>query len=181
MKKILLVVLILIILFGLGYYAMRNDDDNRVINDPVIEDVNEEEEEEEDVVTIPIKLYYYNPDLDQGQGGILCSSKGLVAVDRVLPDTTTPLAESIKLLLRGELTQAERAEGIETEFPLEGVTLENATISNGVATLTFNDPNNKTGGGSCRVGILLLQIEATAKQFPTVTSVRISPADLFQP
>jgi len=40
---------------------------------------------------IPIKLYYYNPTLDQGRGGALCSSKGLVAVDRTIPKTMTPL------------------------------------------------------------------------------------------
>ena len=130
---------------------------------------------------IPVKLYFYNPDLDQGPGGAQCSTKGLVAIERVLPQTATPLKNSIELLLRGELSDEERSQGITTEFPLPGVLLESATITDGIATLTFGDPENKTGGGSCRVAILWAQIEATAKQFPSVTSVRFMPEELFQP
>lgn len=128
-----------------------------------------------------IKLYFYNPQLDQGPGGAQCSRNGLVAVNRVMPKTTTPLTDAIKFLLRGELSSEERAQGITTEFPLPGVSLTSASIINGVATLTFADPQQKTGGGSCRVAILWAQIEATAKQFATVQSVRFMPEDLFQP
>jgi hypothetical protein len=128
-----------------------------------------------------IKLYFYNPALDKGPGGVLCSTKGLVAVDRVIPKTTTPLKDSIQLLLRGELTSSERASGITTEFPLPGVSLQSAAIQNRVATLTFADPQDKTSGGSCRVAVLSAEIEATAKQFPTVGSVIFAPADVFQP
>ncbi|MES2135315.1 MAG: GerMN domain-containing protein [Patescibacteria group bacterium] len=128
-----------------------------------------------------IKLYFYNPALDQGPGGVQCSEKGLVAVERVLPKTTTPLKDSIELLLRGELSDEERAQGVTTEFPLVGVSLKSAILEQGIATLTFNDPQNKTGGGSCRVGILWAQVEATAKQFSTVKSVHFMPEDLFQP
>lgn len=129
----------------------------------------------------PIKLYFYNPALDQGVGGVQCSRNGLVSVERKIPKTVTPLADAVKLLLRGEISAEERASGIESEFPLPGVTLKSASITDGVATLTFDDPQNKTGGGSCRVGILWFQIEATAKQFPTVKSVRFLPEELFQP
>ncbi|MBP9757236.1 MAG: GerMN domain-containing protein [Candidatus Pacebacteria bacterium] len=128
-----------------------------------------------------IKLYFYDPALDQGPGGVQCTAKGLVAVDRTIPKTATPLAESIRLLLRGEISEEERERGVTSEFPLAGVTLTSAAISNGTATLTFNDPENKTGGGSCRVSILWHQIEATAKQFPTVKQVRFMPEELFQP
>ena len=128
-----------------------------------------------------MKLFFYNPKLDQGPGAAQCSEKGLVAVERVIAKTTTPLAETIKLLLRGELTDEERSSGITTEFPITGVTLKSATIQNAVATLTFIDPQNKTSGGSCRVAILTAQITATAKQFSTVQSVRFAPEELFQP
>lgn len=130
---------------------------------------------------LAIKLYYYNPALDQGVGGVQCSERGLVAVERVIPQTTTPLRDSIELLLRGELTAEERAQGIETEFPLAGLALQSASITDGVATLTFSDPQNKTVGGACRTGILWHQISATAKQFPTVREVRFMPEELFQP
>jgi len=131
--------------------------------------------------TTPVKLYFYNPDLDQGPGGAQCSRKGLVSVERMIPKTITPLRDTIQLLLKGEMSTSERARDLTTEFPLQGVSLVSASIKNGVATLTFDDPENRTGGGSCRVAVLWAQIEATAKQFPTVTSVRFLPEELFQP
>jgi hypothetical protein len=38
-----------------------------------------------------------------------------------------------------------------------------------------------TTDGSCRVGILWAQIEATAEQFPGVNEVKFLPGELFQP
>ncbi len=130
-----------------------------------------------------VNLYYYNSGLDQDESGnIMCSRQGLSQVQRKIPVTQTPIQDTIKLLLKGELTEEERAQGISTEYPLEGFSLEGATsLKDGVLTLKFNDPNNKTGGGSCRVGILWFQIEATAKQFAGIRQVRFSPEELFQP
>lgn len=129
-----------------------------------------------------VNLYYYNSGLDQDESGnIMCSRQGLVQVQRKIPLTQTPIQETIKLLLKGELTNNERAQGISTEYPLEGLSLTGVSLKDGVLTLQFNDPNNKTGGGSCRVGILWFQIEATAKQFSGVEFVRFLPEELFQP
>jgi hypothetical protein len=119
-----------------------------------------------------IKLYYYNPSLDNSA----CSIHGLVAIERIIPNTTRPLTDAIQFLLLGEKSQ-----GFTTEFPLDGLALQNAAIVNGVATLTFADPQNKTTGGSCRVSNMRNQIEATAKQFSSVKSVKILPETIFQP
>ena len=132
--------------------------------------------------TRPVSLYYYNESKDKdASGNIICSSKGLEQVSREMPVTITPIQDSIKLLLRGELTAAERARGISTEFPLLGLALQAASVSGGTLTLTFIDPQNKTSGGSCRISILRAQIEATAKQFNNITQVRFMPEDLSQP
>lgn len=131
--------------------------------------------------SVTVQLFYYRPESDQGPGGAQCSKQGLVAVERSIPKTQTPLKDAITLLLAGEITPEEKANGITTEFPLLNVHLVQATISDGVATLTFNDPQHMTDGGACRVSILRHQIEATAKQFPSVTSVRLMPEELFQP
>jgi len=129
-----------------------------------------------------VKLYYYNQELDRDEfGNILCSRKGLVSVEREIPITQTPIQDTITLLLSSELTREERSQGIDTEYPLEGFSLTGALLKNGVLTLEFDDPNNKTVGGACRVGILWFQIEATAKQFPEVEQVRFLPEELFQP
>lgn len=129
-----------------------------------------------------VDLYYYNPTLDNDKNGnILCSRKGLTAVERVIPLTQTPIQDTIKLLLRGELSRNEHEIGIGTEYPIEGFSLKNASLKNGVLTLEFDDSENKTVGGACRTGVLWFQIEATAKQFPEVREVRFLPEDIFQP
>jgi spore germination protein GerM len=132
--------------------------------------------------TEAVKLYYYNPDRDRDAAGdIMCSRQGLVAVEREISRTPSPIRDTIDLLLKGELTVDERNQGITTEYPLEDVTMKNVVLQDGVLTLTFEDPLYRTSGGSCRVGILWFQIEATAKQFPEVQAVRFLPEELFQP
>ena len=91
------------------------------------------------------------------------------------------IEETIRLLMAGELTAEERAQGLTTEYPLDGVTLDDVALSDGTLTLTFSDPNHLTSGGACRAGILWLQIEQTALQFDEVEQVRFQPEDLFQP
>lgn len=130
-----------------------------------------------------VSLYYYNPELDKDElGNVLCSRQGLSSVQRKVLVTQTPIQDTIKLLFRGELTNEERAQGITTEYPLEGLSLVGvSSFKDGVLILQFNDLNSKTVGGSCRVGILWFQIEATAKQFSGVRQVRFLPEELFQP
>jgi len=134
--------------------------------------------------TKTIKLYYYNPELDRDESGnIACSRNGLVAIERKIPITKTPIQDTINLLLKGKenLTEAEKAQGVTTEYPLEGLSLKGALLKDGILTLEFDDSQNRTVGGACRVGILWFQIEATAKQFPEVQQVRFLPEEIFQP
>jgi len=129
-----------------------------------------------------IGLYYYNQESDQDESGnVMCSKQGLVRVERKILVTQTPIQDTIRLLLKGKLTEEKMVQGISTEYPLTGLSLAGASLKDGVLTLQFEDPNNKTGGGSCRVGILWFQIEATAKQFAGVQQVRFLPEELFQP
>lgn len=128
-----------------------------------------------------VQLFYYNPEMDKDStGNILCSRDGLQSVEREVSGIIS-IEDVLRLLLKGELTETEKTQGLTTEYPLSGFELKNSTLENGVLTLTFSDPENKTVGGSCRVGILWFQIEATAKQFPEVSSVRFLPEELFQP
>ena len=128
------------------------------------------------------KLYYYNAAQDvDAAGNILCSRKGLIAVERLLPKSLTPIQDAIRELLRGNLTADERAKGITTEFPLAGVTLKGAAVKNAVLTLELTDPQHQTSGGACRATVLREQIEATAKQFPEIMEVLFKPTNLFQP
>src|SRR4030043_265891 len=120
-----------------------------------------------------IRLYYYNSELDKdASGNVLCSRQGLVSVERRIPVTITPIQDTIRLLIQGGLTQEEEEIGISTEYPLDGISLESASLNDGVLTLTFTDSNSRTSGGACRAGILWFQIEATALQFPEGKSVQ---------
>ena len=129
-----------------------------------------------------INLYYYNPSLDEDEtGNIMCSEKGIVEVKREVEKTMTPIQDSIKLLLKGELTEEEKALGITTEYPLEGFSLKGALLKDGDLTLEFDDLNDKTIGGSCRTAILWFQIRNIAMQFSEVKTVKFIPEELFQP
>ncbi len=129
-----------------------------------------------------VRLYYYNPKNDvDSSGAIRCSPQGLMAVTREIPKTMTPIQDAIRELLKGALTPEELAQGITTEYPLPGLNLKGAALKDGSLTLEFDDPRNTTSGGSCRIGILWSQIEATAKQFTEVKQVAFKPDTLFQP
>ncbi len=129
-----------------------------------------------------VKLYYYDESRDRdADGNIQCSRQGLVAVEREIAVGLTPIEDTLRLFLKGELTEKERAERISTEYPLPGFSLEEVSLRDGTLTLKFDDPQNRSGGGSCRVGILWFQIEATAKQFLEVKNVKFLPEELFQP
>lgn len=131
--------------------------------------------------TRDVTLYFYDAERDKDENGnVMCSEQGLVEIQRQVPVTKTPIQDAINLLLDGPTTQ-EKQTGIDSEFPLEGLELKGANLKNGHLTLEFSDPNNKTTGGSCRVGVLRSQIDKTAKQFPEVNSVSFTPEELFQP
>lgn len=129
-----------------------------------------------------IKIYYYDSNLDKdSSGNISCSSKGLVPLVKKIAVTSTPIQDAIKTLLAGDTDGAGKSKGLNTEYPLKGLSLKGASLKEGNLTLEFEDLYGKTGGGSCRTNILWSQIEATAMQFPEVKHVTYSPDTLFQP
>lgn len=132
-----------------------------------------------------VLLYYYNPQKDKDElGNIKCSSAGLTPIEREIFLSKTPIQETINLLLKGRenLKPEEIAQGITTEYPLEGLKLKSINLkADGTLILEFEDSFNKTSGGACRVNILRSQIEATAKQFSQVKKVYFLPEWIFQP
>lgn len=144
-----------------------------IVNDEITQDGQETQE---------ISLFYYNPTLDQDEeGNILCSRNGLVEVKRKIPLTNTPVQDTVRLLLQGDITIQEQAQGVTTEFPLPSVELVGISNNSGDVVIEFKDPLLRTSGGSCRAGILWYQIEHTVLQFPNIQSVRFIPEELFQP
>lgn len=129
-----------------------------------------------------VMLYYYNPKLDtDSTGNILCSRSGLVGVARTIR-SRTPIEDTLRLLLRGELIDSERAQGITTEYPLPGFALTSVALSSdGLLRVALTDPQRSATGGSCRTAILAQQIVATAEQFTEVREVEFVPDTIFQP
>ncbi len=127
---------------------------------------------------IPVKLFYYNIESDED----LCSKEAILPVEREIPDNENKITDTINLLLEGKLTTAEKSEGFQTEFPQPDFRLVSTNLDEkGTLTLEFDDPENFTSGGSCRVTILANQIIKTARQFPEVKAVEFKPETLFQP
>ncbi len=147
--------------------------------------------ENEKKIEIPVKfsqatqnisLYFYNEKKDKEIADYIpCSTEAILPVERKVFVSSTPIQDTIKLLLQGNLSTEEKELGFSTEFPLMGLELLEANLKDGLLTLKFNDLYNKTTGGSCRVNLLWNQIVKTAKQFPEVKEVKFLPEDIFQP
>ncbi len=132
--------------------------------------------------TRKINLFYYNKIKDQEMGDYVpCGREAVLAVPREIPLTMTPIQDAVNLLLQGALSDEEKLAGFQTEFPLGGFKLIGANMVSGALTLKFDDPETRSGGGSCRASLLWGQISKTALQFPEVKEVRFEPETLFQP
>lgn len=175
MNKIILAISAAVI-FGLGIYLFFVSGQNPA------EPTQEQVTAENTPGVRTVSLFYYDPTRDQDStGNILCTERGLVSVSREIA-SKTPIQATIELLLSGDLTAEERANGITTEYPLPGVSLSSIALTEeGVLRIALIDPKHRTGGGSCRVAVLWSQIRATALQFPEVKEVTFQPEELFQP
>ncbi|OHA92012.1 MAG: hypothetical protein A2944_01785 [Candidatus Zambryskibacteria bacterium RIFCSPLOWO2_01_FULL_52_12] len=115
------------------------------------------------------------------------ASTGFIVLEKDNPSGLAENAAEVRIPVRfatpsaskTPIQDAVRAELL--ELGLTKVTLVAASLNNGVLTLTFSDPENQTIGGSARVTMFRERIEAVAKQFDGVASVRLMPEDLFQP
>ena len=171
-KKIILILVVLIVLLmgtaliiGKNYADKIKKPDDGVVEKPAH--------------TVPALLFYQNTTSDAYKADP-CNGKSLSFVVRNEPEVGT-LEATLKDLLRGALTDDEKKAGFQTEYPRPGLSLVTTTLKDGTLTLTFDDPQNGTTGGSCRVGILWAQIEKTALQFDGVRKVVFQPDTLFQP
>ena len=122
-------------------------------------------------------LYYVHSDSSE-----VCTSSAVAPVTREIERGTTPIQDTVKLLLQGDLKPSEIQQGFSTEFSeAKNFTLKGAGLKDGSLTLEFSDPDNFTSGGSCRVNLLKAQIKQTALQFFPVKEVELRPNTLFQP
>lgn len=110
-----------------------------------------------------------------------CTS--VFAVLRRVPKSTAVARSALGELLKG-VSAEEEAAGYLTSINY-GVAIQDLTLENGVLRADFSAALDESVGGSCRVAAIRKQIEATAKQFPTVTDVVVSvdgrTEDILQP
>ncbi len=117
--------------------------------------------------TVKLQAYFSNNNLDPE---ITCEK--VFPVTRVLPKTTAVARAALEELLKGT-TDAEMLAGYATSLN-PGVKINSLVIDKGVAKVDFNGALQNGVAGSCRVGVIRLQITETLKQFATVSSVIIS-------
>lgn len=126
-----------------------------------------------------IVLYYYNQADDKEN---TCGLKFVKPVEREISVNGDIIKQTVDLLIQGNLTEEEKANGFVTEYPnAEFKLLKSNLDKNGNLTLEFTEVPGFTSGGSCRVGILTQEILKTVRQFPQVKKIELYPDSLFQP
>jgi hypothetical protein len=143
----------------------------------VIEESSQKSPEPESML---VYMYYYNENKAE-EIGDPCSPEAVIPVERRILASPRPIRDTIRLLIQREITDEEKEKGFSTEFPHPDFNLLSTALKDRVLFLEFTEVPGFTSGGSCRVGLLKVQIEKTAKQFLTVGEVSIEPEYLFQP
>ena len=128
--------------------------------------------------TIAVKLFFANDKMDPEM-----TCQKVFAAERIVPKAKTMARVALEELLKGP-TEAEKAQGFGTTIN-PGVKINRLVIVDGVAQVDFDAQMEYQVGGSCRVGMIVRQIQETLKQFPSVKEVKISingrSEDILQP
>lgn len=131
--------------------------------------------------TTAVKLYYPNS-RKATEIADVCSIQTLLPVRRNIPDTESPIRDTMNELIKGMLSHEEKAQGFTTDFPDPNFKLISSSLAdNGTLTLEFSSVPGFTSGGSCKMGLLSEEIRKTALQFSSVKKVVFKPDELFQP
>jgi hypothetical protein len=126
-----------------------------------------------------IVLYYYNQADDKDN---TCGLKFVKPIEREISVSGDIIKQTVDLLIQGNLTKEEIANGFVTEYPNSEFKLLKSNLDkNGTLALEFTEVPGFTSGGSCRVGILTQEILKTVRQFPEVKKIELYPDSLFQP
>ena len=91
-------------------------------------------------------------------------------VSRAIAKSDSPLLDAVNAVISGT-TEAEEAEGLQSLVPADTEIL-GATVSDGIATLDFNDAFEYNNFGFQGTVLQLKQIVFTATEFSTVSGVQ---------
>ena len=130
-----------------------------------------------------VGLYYFNQLADEKLAPEQqININSVLHVYRNFPATNNLLLDTIKELIKGDLTAEEIKKWFTTEFPNSKFDVAGLELTpDGVLTIEFTEVPGFTDGGSARMLILSNTIEKTALQFPGVKKVIFLPETIFQP
>lgn len=113
---------------------------------------------------------------------VVDANEKLVTIQRSISRWSDEIAETLKLLLAGGLSDVEKTQWLLSLFGNPQFQLLSASLDAlGVLSLEFNEVQGFTNGWSARVLLMKTAIEKTARQFPQVKSVIIKPDTILQP
>jgi len=183
MKKILVGLFSVLMLFGLSACDVQeNEQENIPAEDQHLNAEIEVFEPEQEPEKVKVSLYYYNIEKDKEIAeSIPCSAAAVLPVEREISESLNVPAATLRLLLKGEITEEEATQGFQTEFAPGKLDYKSLKIEDGVATVEFNDDGGFTSGGSCRAGLLAAQIQKTLLQFDEIDEVVFTNEEMFQP
>ncbi len=126
-----------------------------------------------------ITLYLYDIARDTAADGTRnCSDDALVPVTRSVGAEKANINYALALTLAGDITEAERAQGLSPIFLLDYFDLTGGNFNDGVLTLRFN-PIPETTPDPCVVKLARAQIEKTLAAYPSIKRIDFEPAYLF--
>lgn len=184
MKKVFVGLTALLMLFGLTACGPEENPQEQATQEDshISAEMEVVEPDAEEAEKITVKLYYYNLDKDKEiDESIPCSADAVLPVEREITESLNVPAATLRLLLKGDITDEEASEGFQTEFAPGKLSYKSLMVKDGTATIEFQDDNGFTSGGSCRAGLLATQIKKTLLQFDTIDKVVFANEDMFQP
>lgn len=184
MKKLFTSLFAILMVFGLAAcdseemnHVDQTDEESHISAELEVVEPGSEESEK-----ITVQLYYYNLEKDKEiDESIPCSAEAVLPVEREITESLNVPAATLRLLINGNITDEEAAQGFQTEFEPGKLSYKSLMIKDGVATIEFDDDGGFTSGGSCRAGLLATQIKKTLLQFDEVDEVIFANEDMFQP
>lgn len=117
-----------------------------------------------------IKVYLVAVGDDGRSGKKIGCGDSLVAVTRTIKKTTAPLTAALSELLSTP-SQSDATPALENFWKGRNLTVQSVSISNGTATIRLS--GEVFVAGICDEPRIQSQIEATARQFPTVKRVKV--------
>jgi sporulation and spore germination protein len=118
-----------------------------------------------------VKIFLVLVNDDGRRGERFGCNDSIVAVDRAVAPTATPLRAALQALLDDRKDSDPTSGEVYNVFYASTLTLESATIDNGKAVVRLNGQINQRG--ICDAPRVQTQLEKTARQFPAVSSVEV--------